>query len=518
ATIPDKRVNTTITLSGTSDTSCNPSVFEGTLTAVVSTASGIGTGKNYDFDWTPPTGFTLPADVLDRSGASQTFTQMNDGAYSLKATNVKTRCVSTKSVTILNSGKPVWQPVLAKKDRSLCNQPDQSVEVTSVKATTSTGAALTPAPSFADFTYVWTENGTALSSLATTTTKVDVTNLPTIDLKTYGVKAIRTTGSPGNGCESAVVTATITDQRKFPVVTLTSTANTACDGQFDGSITATATTTGFAAAATNYTWNWKTAPSGTIFDPGQAVSTSLSPKTFASSATQLLQNGGYSVTVTNESNKCSTDANVTITKSTVLPVIASVSALNKLKCTADGKVEVGQIDLGTLTNVNHNEFDFSWYQTAITSPSLTLSSDPTNLLNDRLDKGNFPAIDKGTYFVTVTRKSGFFPGSKCESLPFKAEIKDKSVKPVVQLSSLANSACGNRYNAEITVSPSTTGFPVATTQYRYEWLTQPSGTNFDDPVTVKTSPAVFASSNTQFLRDGNYSVKVTNLDNECEVT
>ncbi|MFM8347590.1 MAG: hypothetical protein ACKOAR_06055, partial [Bacteroidota bacterium] len=47
ATIPDKRVNPTITLSGTSDTSCNPSVFEGTLTAVVSTASGIGTGKNY---------------------------------------------------------------------------------------------------------------------------------------------------------------------------------------------------------------------------------------------------------------------------------------------------------------------------------------------------------------------------------------------------------------------------------------------------------------------------------------
>ena len=341
--------------------------------------------------------------------------------------------------------------------------------------------------------------------------------------KAYGVVATRTIGSPGNGCASALVTATITDQKKFPVVTLTATDNTACDGAFDGSVKVSVTTAGFDATTKYlYDWNDKISIPPTAF-PISSVFTKLNstvsetfPVTFSSTGGQKLSDGIYTVRVKNDVNQCSSTGTVTMKKSTVDPVITGVTALNKLKCTPDGSVTVGPIDIGTLTGVSHSEFDFTWFNGAITNPPLSLVLAP-GALPDVLNKTTLPGIGAGVYFVKVQRKSGLSPGSGCPSLPFRAEVKDKSVKPVVQLSSLANSACGDQYNAEITVTPSTTGFPV-TTKYSYEWGPFPAGTKFDSLIYRRTSPIVFASSTTQLLRDGSYEVKVTNTVNECEVT
>ena len=52
-----------------------------------------------------------------------------------------------------------------------------------------------------------------------------------------------------------------------------------------------------------------------------------------------------------------------------------------------------------------------------------------------VDITNLPTIGADSYFVKVKKRSGFNPGSGCESLPFKVEILDKSKNPDIAFTS-----------------------------------------------------------------------------------
>ena len=99
---------------------------------------------------------------------------------------------------------------------------------------------------------------------------------------------------------------------------------------------------------------------------------------------------------------------------------------------------------------------------------------------------------------------------------YDATIVDRTVKPVIALSGNPNTACDGAFDGKLKVLAATDGFG-ANTKYRYEW-TFPAGTVFDSLKYESIAPREFLPSNTQLIRDGSYTVKVTNLVNLCDRT
>ncbi|MFM7193353.1 MAG: hypothetical protein ACKOYP_01030, partial [Bacteroidota bacterium] len=422
---------------------------------------------------------------------------------------------------------------LTVKDQEKCAA-DGSVQVDVVDLGTASGL---PAD---DFDFKWF-SGSLSNPLDPATDKgnnvldnTDVILSPTgfvMGAGTYFVSVVRKFNSTGGqivsqDCESAPLRADVRDLRVDPVVVLTSTANTSCDGQFDGKITAIVTTTGFP-DDTDYDFKW-TAPSPSVFDASGVFTgkkaPAIAPLVFASSATQKLGEGQYKVEVTNTVNLCKSDAFVSLETKAVPPELVIVSSADQLTCTPDGSVTVERIDFQNLTNADHNGFDFQFFKgNASGTPVAQTAADPL-FTNPRV-MTPFSNLGEGTYFVKVTRGTGILPGSGCTSAPYRADITDRSANPEVTLVSQANTAC-DPLNADgkITVTATTRLYDQvtrayapypATTEYDFEWMQKPAGTTFVLPIPAAPSPAVFASSATQKLSDGNYELKLTNRDNKC---
>ena len=81
---------------------------------------------------------------------------------------------------------------------------------------------------------------------------------------TYYVIAVVDAAAPvGSGCKSPPARADVKDIPVNPTVSYDATANTACDNNFDGAITVTATASGPGAAA-NYDFTWLSVPTGNV--------------------------------------------------------------------------------------------------------------------------------------------------------------------------------------------------------------------------------------------------------------
>jgi hypothetical protein len=524
--IQDKKINPVVTLTPFSNTSCNAN-FEGEIkikvTDVTTAAPPIG-GFKFNYNWTASATPALPVGTItmnndgnEANNADADYvTALQDGAYSIRATNVTTQCFADKSTTVVKNAAPVFVQAVTVADQILCG-PDGSIRVDQVSVDDRTGATTnftTALPNggqnmITDFQFEWkrvgdTNNYTLImnSGVAPAGATLDNSNYvqgagafnPIFGAGTYTVTARRKAGSPGANCTSAPYTVTIQDKRVFPVVTLTPFANTSCSNNivdFEGAIKVKVTDANSKSINPDlYTYNWTASATPTVLPLGLQAGTSDGDEDATDGDDDnptFLKEGGYSITVINTQTNCPGTASTTIFQNSTPVITQLVDAANQIMCSNDGRLEVKQVKvidrdgtvkdtalpIGDPNKLNFSDFDFEWSRT--TTGNLVSTGDG-NLGavsgGTVLDNVAYPTISFDTYYV-VTRRTNGAPGKNCPSAPYKIDIQDKRVYPSVALTPLANTSCDPAFfegEIRINVTDATpVAPPIGGFRYRYDW-------------------------------------------------
>jgi hypothetical protein len=486
--IQDKHVNPIVALTTTANTSCDTN-YEGAIEVNVTTASGPGAAPaaTYDYQWTSLSGALPPANGSGYTGASNAFTGIGDGRFAIEATNSITGCKAATTASVVKMDIPIVITSVTPLDNAYCFDNGGL----SVQTVTLNGVA---EPNHNLFDFQW--HKTSATSPAFTA-GVGLDALTAQATGTYYVVAVVDPASPiGSGCMSPPARADIKDVHINPAVQFNTTANTACDTNYDGAVSVTASTAAGPGSAANYDFVWTAVPSGSIPSsmnvPGPIT------------VTNVMQ-GTYAVTVTNTITQCPADGSVTLMK-TMLPMeILTVSKSDKMICLPDGSIQVTAV-----SPANIADYGFQWYKD---SPLTSQLVDGTNtpITGALLNSTNY-SMGEGTYYVVAKRNAGMAPSSGCETAPYRIDIEDKSVNPDVSFTNIANSSCTmNNPNGEIVGTAFERSGGAGT--YTFSWLLNGAALS---PVTLQTD-AVAASTLTK-ASDGNYLLTATNTVTGCVVT
>jgi len=459
------------TLTPFSNTACDAN-FEGSLTVLV-TDPGSVASPTYTYDWAA----TNPIDIEggggpiggndgDGSGADadgDNPLNLQDGTYQLTVINDVTGCSTTGQSTILKTTVPVIIATATPVNQLICN-PDGSITVNDVTV----GGVVDPVHTNFDFSwYVTDPNSAPVINAVNGVDVLNVGNLPTIGAGTYYVKARRIAGlNPGSGCESAQLRVDILDDSEDPLFTLTPFSNTACDANFEGSLTVLVTDPGSVASPT-YTYDWAATNPIDIEGGGGPIGGNDGDGSGADADGDNplnLQDGTYQLTVINDVTGCSTTGQSTILKTTVPVIIATATPVNQLICNPDGSITVNDVTVGGVIDPVHTNFDFSWY---VTDPN---SAPVINAVNgiDVLNVGNLPTIGAGTYYVKARRIAGLNPGSGCESAQLRVDILDLSEDPDVSFVFAPNTSC-NPANPNGSIIATAVERDATTDVYTFNW-------------------------------------------------
>ena len=429
--ILDKSVDPTIRLTSSPNTSCDPLFFEGSLQVQV-TNPGSAASPNYDYTWTSPvaTPIVNATSVGNGSDPNDNIANLSDGTYTVIVENNASGCFGNAQTIISKQATPIVIVNATPLDQFICN-PDGSIVVGANDILVA--GAVDSDHSHFDFT--WSRSNVAAIVVGPTQSEdvLDISNLPTIGADSYFVKVKKRSGLiPGSGCESAPFRVDILDKSVDPTIRLTSSPNTSCDPLFfEGSLQVQVTNPG-SAASPNYDYTW-TSPVATPIVNATSVGNGSDPNDNIAN----LSDGTYTVIVENNASGCFGTAQTIISKQTTPIIIVNVTVAPQLICNPDGSITVNDISVGGIVDADHTHFDFTWARgnvaTTVVGPSQS---------EDVLDILNLSTIGADSYFVKVKRRTGFSPGSGCESTPFKVEILDESKDPEIAFTStVPNSSC-----------------------------------------------------------------------------
>lgn len=488
--VADDRRYPAVSFATLGNTACN-NEFDGQI-SVTALTNGFGPGTLYDFAWTgSPVGSTIsnrtgvPAPAVFSSEAlgGQAGERIGPGSYAITVTNNNNQCASAATVSLQQISAPV--EVLSATSTALthCAVPDGTVTVTTVNVN-GTSAAL------GDFAFAWTGAGGPYAGAS-------VNNLIHGD---YFVTARKTAVSaPASGCESAPFKVTVADDRRYPTISFATLSSTACDNEFDGRITVTAETTGFAGAL--YDFDWTSNPVGTTITdrvgvPGSAV---FSSEAVGGPVGERIGPGSYAITVTNASNMCFSNGLVVLQRHTVPVEILTATSTPQQICDipADGSVSVALADVRVDGQPVPSGITFAW----------------TNKIGNGIGAGpSVFALNAGVYAVRATRTSGIAPASGCVSAPVEVEVEDHRQYPVVNLVSAANTTCHDDYDAEIKLTATTSGLGAGAS-YDIVWTNTPGGfTSISNANNIASPYTTTAADN---IGVGSYAVTVTNTLTHC---
>lgn len=502
ADIEDVSEDPTFTLQPFSNTACDAN-FEGRLLLTV-TDPGSAATANYTYDWDATNPFDIEGGTgpvtanNDGVGTDDNPTTLPDGLYKVTVTNIASGCSTSGQASILKTEAPILVALATPVDQMICN-PDGSITVNEVRVD---GVADV---NHANFDFTWFAGSTASVPVVSAVNNADVlniTNLPTIGAGAYFVKAKRIGGvAPGSGCESAPVRVEIEDQSRNPLFALTPFDNTACDANFEGSMLIDVTDPGSAPTAT-YTYTWDAT------NPvGLGVVAANDDGAGADDHPTDLPDGTYKIVVTNDVSGCSTAGQASIVKTATPILVALATPVDQMICDPDGSITVNEVRVDGIADVNHANFDFTWFVGS------TASVPVINAVNnaDVLNVTNLPTIGAGSYFVKARRLAGVNIGSGCESAPLRVEINDLSSKPVFALTPFSNTACDANFEGSLLLDVTDPGSaPTAT--YTYTW----DATN---PVAFGTvignDDGLGTDENPTSLPDGTYKLTVTNDVTGC---
>lgn len=496
-TVDDARQFPVLGFSTISNTSCNTN-YDGAITVTANT-TGFGPATLYTFDWTStPVGMVItdavggsPAQFRSEALGGLPGERVGPGAYEITVTNMVNGCTINGQATLQQNTIPIEVTAATSTPLTHCTVPDGSVAVSGVSVN---GAAQV----LGDFSFNWSGNGGPY-------TGVSVLGL---GAGTYQVIATKSTAtSPASGCSTAPFNVTVDDERRFPTIAFATHANTACDGFFDGQITVTTATAGFG-AGTTYDYDWISNPGGsTITD----ISGSVSPQVFQSESLggpvgERIGPGLYEIRVTNLSNQCFQEAQVSIDTNPQPLDILTVAKLDQTICFPDGSITVSTLNSGGPGN-----YTYEWYRGSITSAPL---EDAGNVVitGAALSTANYPTMGSGTFFVVATKNSGLTPGSGCPTPPFRVDVLDLHVDPDMTFTFTPNSSCNITQPNGIVLATATER-DATIDAYTFAWQYNGGGL----PVSV-TQTDVANTSELTDSPEGGYALTVFNTLTGCSYT
>lgn len=572
--IQDKSIKPVPSLKVLSNTSCsNVAPGEGEIQINVTDATAAPyNGGTYTYTWN-----TLPATQViaaanpgnsngngsSTDGDEDNPKQLLDGGYSFTITNNITGCAVVANATVLKNAVPVFVQSVNVLDQIMCTA-DGSLTVSKVSLNDRTGlnqdyvtAPVLPQGNISDFDFQWTRGAIAFMQ-TTTGAGGNVLNsgnynpaaLPggfgvPIGADDYTVTAVRANGAPGNGCKSAPFPVTIKDKRVNPVITLTPFSNTSCSAAFEGEIKVKVTdaTTFTPVPAGGFVFNYSWTSSGGVTAPGASAGNNGNELNDGAGPDQDYyvgqQDGTYNITVVNPTTQCQNVASTVITKNATPVFVQSVSVVDQILCTPDGSLTVNQVTLNDRTGLSTvfdssttpallTDFQFEWSRPG--DAHVEVMNSGVAPAGSSLDKTNYDAafasqpFGAGTFTVIARRKAGS-PGANCASAPYTVVIQDKSIAPVVSLTPFANTSCSGVFEGEIKVNVTdATTNNIAHTfvtpfAYSYDWTVSATPAVISGPVAGTNngdgSGADGDGDNPQALKDGNYTVTVTNTQTGC---
>ena len=484
----DAHINPVVQMTTTANTSCDTN-YEGAIEVDVTTASGPGAapGATYAYQWSSSTGATTPASGSGYTGASDMFSGIRDGQFSIVATNSITGCKAATTASVVKMDIPIVITSVVPTDNAYCfDNGAVAVQQVTLNGVTE--------PDHNLFNFQWykgSPNGTAIASGVA----LDALNAQATG--TYFVVAVVDPSAPvGSGCVSPPARADIRDIHINPALQFTTTPNTACDTNYDGAVTVTATTSAGPGAAANYDFVWTTIPLGSI-----ANSMNVAGPVMATG----LAEGTYALTVTNLITQCPVNGSVTLMQTTLPMEILTVSKTDQMICMPDGSIQVTAVSPANVT-----DYSFQWHKDhPLTAPLVDGTNTPIS--GALLNSTNY-AIGEGTYYVVATRNSGIGPSSGCQTAPYRVDIEDKSVNPDLAFIHTANSSC-TMLNPNGEIIGTAFERDGTTGNYTFSWLLNNAVL---PPVTVQTDAP--AASTLTSASDGVYLLTATNSVTGCVVT
>ncbi|MGC3945184.1 MAG: gliding motility-associated C-terminal domain-containing protein [Chryseolinea sp.] len=235
----------------------------------------------------------------------------------------------------------------------------------------------------------------------------------------------------------------------------------------------------------------------------------------------------YVISVTS-TNFCTTDRYVAIPNK---PAIAQLVSGDIAKTDAEfcdvaletsAQVEVKTISIVNGPADNLSDYRFDWFNNStLSSNILSAAGDGTAakggeiLSNVGAPTPGSPVTD-GSYWVVATKvNAGATGGLGCQSVPFKVDLLDKHINPVVALTTTANTSCDTNYEGAIEVDVTTASGPgsAPATTYSYQWT---SSTGATPP--ANGSGYTGASDMFNGIRDGQFSIVATNALTGCKAS
>lgn len=384
-------------------------------------ANGSSSGNNFDYQWG-----TIDGQILNGQGTG-IITVGQPGQYTLLVTNTTNNCTATFSVDVQAD---VADPVAdaGTGQTLLCTQPTFTLD----------GSASSSGPGF---TYNWT----ALVG-GNFTGPTNIMN-PTVDQPgTYQILVTNTQ----NGCTSTDQVL-IQQDANDPVVLIAPPATLNCNTQ-QTTLNGNGSTTG---ANINYDWSGPGIVSG---------DSSLTPV--------INQPGVYNLLISNTSNGCTSELEVTVIQDITAPP-ADAGPDNVLNCYSP------QLAIGGAGNPGGTGFSFSW-----TGPNIITGGNSPN-----------PVIDQsGVYNLTVTNTT-----NGCTSVDV-VDISADFAQPAANAGNTFQLTCVvNSYTLDATGS---TG-----SEFTYAWTTNTG--SFTTAVDI-LNPTINGA--------GDYFLLVTNTTNGCTAT
>ncbi|MBT1699905.1 gliding motility-associated C-terminal domain-containing protein [Fulvivirgaceae bacterium PWU4] len=499
--IKDESKNPNIVLTPFSNTSCALMTFEGEIDVDVTDASSFPTTVpattvfTYAYNWTgsvmTPTGGG-PA----YNGVNNHFNGLRHGIYKLEVTNNQTGCISNAQTEVVENTTPIFVQDVDPDAQLFCVA-SGSLEVKQIRFVDRAGAPQTinTPVGLGDFTFTWFRGGTLGGNQVLTGASrlLDSTNYATVGADPdYYVVARRNANGPGLNCASAPFRVEIPDGRKYPVVTLTTTPNTVCDNNYLGSlevdIVDQSTVPGSPVGTPyDYDFAWTSTPAAASATLG------VGPFSGVNNMFNNLQHATYNLVATNRDSKCAS-VMVQAVIQQILPTV-EIKAVNKLDQTDCAPVN-GSITINAASATHMSLpgiYTFAWSDAGgLITPQPVAPNN--HILNGRA---------AGTYSIQGTKSGG--PGSGCITPPFPVVIEDKTVKPAINLSSIANFACVAPFNGSISATV-TEGLTTGTAGYTYEWFsgTTTGGAPLGGPSTTLTG--------LNARLQGDYAVRVVDIN------
>lgn len=314
----------------------------------------------------------------------------------------------------------------------------------------------------------------------------------------YWVVATKVTAGAtgGVGCTSVPFKVDLRDVHENPVPVLSTTANTACNTDYEGAMEVNVSTAAGPGAAPGSTYSYTWSAASGIPLPTNGTGYSGSADVFNG-----LRDGLFTLTATNEVTGCAATMTASVVKLDVPIVITSLSAIDNAYCFPNGQANVQEVALNGLAEPNHGLFNFQWY-----------SNSPTGaVLQSGVGLDAISALPAGTYYVVAVVEPSAPIGSGCVSPPARADVKDVHIDPTVSFNTVANTACDNSFDGQIAVSALTPGGPGAGATYDFMWTAVPTGNTI--PNSLNTAGPVVAAN----VSDGGYTVSVVNRVTQCPV-